>query len=71
MCQASREVMLGIGGVRTLRDHAGSGRDPLLPVPATEQRAALGIPDGFLRLSCGIEDAEDIIADLSEALGRG
>jgi cystathionine beta-lyase/cystathionine gamma-synthase len=38
---------------------------------APEQRAALGIPDGFLRLSCGIEDAEDIIADLSEALGRG
>jgi cystathionine beta-lyase/cystathionine gamma-synthase len=36
-----------------------------------EDRAALGIPDGFLRLSCGIEDAEDIIADLQEALGKG
>jgi cystathionine beta-lyase/cystathionine gamma-synthase len=35
-----------------------------------EARAELGIPDGFLRLSCGIEDAEDIIADLAEALGR-
>jgi cystathionine beta-lyase/cystathionine gamma-synthase len=34
-------------------------------------RAALGFPDGFLRLSCGIEDAEDIIADLQEALGKG
>ncbi len=32
-------------------------------------RAAIGIPDGFLRLSCGIEDAEDIIADLAEGLG--
>ncbi|MEO8226028.1 MAG: aminotransferase class I/II-fold pyridoxal phosphate-dependent enzyme [Gemmatimonadota bacterium] len=32
-------------------------------------RASLGIPDGFLRLSCGIEDAEDIIADLAEGLG--
>ncbi|HEU4648083.1 MAG TPA: aminotransferase class I/II-fold pyridoxal phosphate-dependent enzyme, partial [Gemmatimonadales bacterium] len=32
-----------------------------------EQRAELGFPDGFLRLSCGIEDAEDIIADLAQA----
>jgi hypothetical protein len=30
-----------IGGVRTLRDHPGSGRDPLLPVPAAVQREAL------------------------------
>jgi hypothetical protein len=30
-----------IGGVRTLRDHPGSGRDPLLPVPAAVQRDAL------------------------------
>ena len=36
----------------------------------SEQRAELGFPDGFLRLSCGLEDAEDIIADLSEALGK-
>jgi cystathionine beta-lyase/cystathionine gamma-synthase len=34
-----------------------------------EERAALGIPDGFLRLSCGIEDPDDIIADLGAALG--
>ncbi|HJP56648.1 MAG TPA: PLP-dependent aspartate aminotransferase family protein [Gemmatimonadales bacterium] len=32
-------------------------------------RERIGIPDGFLRLSCGIEDAEDIIADLAEGLG--
>jgi cystathionine beta-lyase/cystathionine gamma-synthase len=32
-------------------------------------RAAQGIPDGFVRLSCGIEDAEDLIADLDQALG--
>jgi cystathionine beta-lyase/cystathionine gamma-synthase len=35
-----------------------------------EDRAALGIPDGFLRLSCGLEEAEDIIADLQQALER-
>jgi cystathionine beta-lyase/cystathionine gamma-synthase len=34
-----------------------------------DQRAALGFPDGFVRLSCGIEDASDIIADLDQALG--
>ena len=34
-----------------------------------EQRAAMGFPDGYVRLSCGIEDAEDIIADLDQALG--
>ena len=34
-----------------------------------EQRAKLGIPDGFVRLSCGLENAPDIIADLEQALG--
>ncbi|HYN82492.1 MAG TPA: aminotransferase class I/II-fold pyridoxal phosphate-dependent enzyme [Gemmatimonadaceae bacterium] len=34
----------------------------------SEARAAIGIPDGFLRLSIGIEDAEDIIADIEQAL---
>jgi cystathionine beta-lyase/cystathionine gamma-synthase len=33
-----------------------------------EQRAAVGIPDGFVRLSVGIEDARDLIADLAHAL---
>jgi len=33
-----------------------------------EGRAAIGIPDGFLRLSCGLEDAADLIADLDAAL---
>jgi len=32
------------------------------------ERAEIGIPDGFLRLSIGIENAEDIIADISQAL---
>jgi Met-zincin/Domain of unknown function (DUF5117) len=32
-----------IGGVRTLRDHPGSGRDPLVPVPAAVQRQALDV----------------------------
>ncbi len=33
-----------------------------------EQRAAVSIPDGFLRFSIGIEDADDLVADLEQAL---
>jgi cystathionine beta-lyase/cystathionine gamma-synthase len=35
-----------------------------------EAMGELGIPEGFVRLSCGIEDAEDLIADLEQALSR-
>lgn len=34
----------------------------------SEARAAIGIPDGFLRLSIGLEDPADLIADLAQAL---
>ncbi len=34
----------------------------------SEQRAKIGVPDGFLRLSIGIENFEDIIADIAQAL---
>lgn len=33
-----------------------------------EERAKVGIPDGFLRISVGIEDADDLIADIEQAL---
>jgi len=33
-----------------------------------EQRSKIGVPDGFIRLSVGIENAEDLIADLEQAL---
>ncbi|MDQ0206715.1 cystathionine gamma-synthase family protein [Alkalicoccobacillus murimartini] len=33
-----------------------------------EERAAMGIPEGLIRVSCGIEDAEDILADFEQAL---
>ena len=39
--RAAGILLRQIGGVRTLRDFAGSGREPLQPVPAAEQRAAL------------------------------
>jgi cystathionine beta-lyase/cystathionine gamma-synthase len=33
-----------------------------------EERAAVGIPDGFLRVSAGVEDAVDLVADVTRAL---
>jgi cystathionine beta-lyase/cystathionine gamma-synthase len=35
-----------------------------------DARAKMGMPDGFVRLSCGIEDAEDIVADLAQAMEK-
>ena len=35
---------------------------------SADERARLGIPDGFLRLSIGIEDADDLVADIEQAL---
>jgi cystathionine beta-lyase/cystathionine gamma-synthase len=66
--------------VRKLRlvRHAPSlgGVDSLVSEPrhnshthlTADERARLGIPDGFLRLSVGIEDAADLIADIEQAL---
>lgn len=34
----------------------------------SEERAAIGIPDGFLRVSVGLESADDLIADIEQAL---
>jgi hypothetical protein len=49
MSRAATILTRQIGGVRTLRDHAGTGRDPLQAVPAAEQRAALDLlASGFL-----------------------
>ncbi|MGO9109285.1 MAG: trans-sulfuration enzyme family protein [Thermoguttaceae bacterium] len=35
-----------------------------------EQRQALGIPDNMIRLACGIENTEDLLADLEQALAK-
>jgi cystathionine beta-lyase/cystathionine gamma-synthase len=35
----------------------------------TAERAAIGIQDNLIRLSVGIEESEDIVADLAQALG--
>lgn len=35
-----------------------------------EERAAFGVPDGFVRLAVGLEDTDDLIADLAQALDK-
>ena len=35
-----------------------------------EDRKRFGIPDNMIRLSCGIENTEDLVGDLREALGK-
>ena len=36
---------------------------------SAEERARMGIPEGLIRYSTGIEDPDDLIADLEQALG--
>jgi cystathionine beta-lyase/cystathionine gamma-synthase len=56
-----------LGGVETLISHpATMTHASVLP----ETRARLGITDGLVRISVGIEDMDDIIADLDQALNK-
>lgn len=54
-----------LGGVESLMCHPASMTHASVPA---ERRAALGITDGLLRMSVGIEDIEDILSDLDQAL---
>jgi cystathionine gamma-lyase len=54
-----------LGGVESLIEHPAIMTHASIP---PEQRAAIGISDSFVRLSVGIEDPEDLIGDLEQAL---
>lgn len=56
-----------LGGVETLVSHPATMTHASVP---PEQRARLGITDGLVRISVGVEDVEDIIADLDAALEK-
>jgi cystathionine beta-lyase/cystathionine gamma-synthase len=56
-----------LGGVETLISHPATMTHA--SVPAAE-RNRLGITDGLVRISVGIEDVEDLIADLDNAFGK-
>jgi cystathionine gamma-lyase len=55
-----------LGGVESLISHPASMTHASVP---PERRAELGLRDDLLRLSCGVEDVGDLIADLEQALG--
>ena len=56
-----------LGGVETLISHPATMTHASVPA---EDRKRIGITEGLLRISVGIEDVEDIIADLEQALGK-
>jgi cystathionine gamma-lyase len=57
-----------LGGVESLIEHPALMTHASLP---PQVRASLGISDGLIRLSVGVEDVEDLIADLRQALASG
>jgi cystathionine beta-lyase/cystathionine gamma-synthase len=74
--EAARRVLNGVrlhalaeslGGVETLISHPATMTHASVPA---ERRAALGITDGMVRISVGIEDIDDLKEDLSQALDR-
>jgi cystathionine beta-lyase len=55
-----------LGGVESLAGHPASMTHASIP---KEEREKTGVTDGLIRLSVGIEDSEDLVADLAQALG--
>ena len=73
---AARSVLNGVqlmslaeslGGVETLISHPATMTHASVP---PERRAAIGITDGLVRISAGIEDIDDLLEDLEQALQR-
>lgn len=58
-------ILANVGDAKSLVIHPASTTHSQL---TSEQRAGAGVPDDMIRLSVGIEDSADIIADLAQAL---
>ena len=56
-----------LGGVESLIEHPAIMTHASIPA---DKRQALGIHDGFVRLSVGVEHVDDLLADLRQALDR-
>jgi cystathionine gamma-lyase/cystathionine beta-lyase/cystathionine gamma-lyase/homocysteine desulfhydrase len=56
-----------LGGVETLISHPASMTHGSVP---PERRVALGVTDDLVRVSVGVEDVEDLVEDLAQALDR-
>jgi methionine-gamma-lyase len=61
------KLAVSLGGTETLASHPAAMTH--LSVP-DERKAMLGITDNLVRISIGIEDADDLIADFEQALGK-
>ena len=61
------KLAVSLGGTESLVSHPASTTHSGVPAPV---RAQAGVTDGLIRLSIGIENAEDLIADLAQALAR-
>lgn len=59
------KLAVSLGGTESLAQHPAAMTHSGVP---KDRRAVIGITEGLIRISVGIEDAEDIIADLSQAL---
>ncbi|MBM3287123.1 MAG: PLP-dependent transferase, partial [Candidatus Eisenbacteria bacterium] len=57
-----------LGGVESLINHPATMTHASMP---PEVRSRIGVEDGMVRLSVGVEDADDLIADLEQALRAG
>jgi cystathionine beta-lyase/cystathionine gamma-synthase len=68
VCRRVRLMALAesLGGVETLISHPASMTHASVP---PERRAKIGLTDGLVRISAGIEDPQDLIEDLAQALG--
>jgi cystathionine beta-lyase/cystathionine gamma-synthase len=73
--EAARRLLNGVrlmslaeslGGVETLISHPATMTHASVP---SDRRAALGITDGLVRISAGVEDIDDLREDLTQALG--
>jgi cystathionine beta-lyase/cystathionine gamma-synthase len=73
--ETARKVLAGtkvfalaesLGGVESLINHPASMTHASIP---REERIKNGLSDSLIRLSVGIEDADDLIADLNQAIG--
>ena len=56
-----------LGGVETLTSHPASMTHASVPA---DKRVELGITDGLVRISAGIEDLADLLADTEQALAK-
>jgi cystathionine gamma-lyase len=55
-----------LGGVESLINHPASMTHASIP---KEERLKNGLSDSLIRLSIGVEDVEDLLADLKQAIG--